>query len=147
MTYTLILAVLIALLAYVRFAPSDPQVWHEPEPATAARPVEGSFLVRPEGGDVVGPVLAMSPAEVLAKLDKIAMATPRTKRLSGSPEEGRITYVTRSLVIAFPDYTTVAVVEAEGGSQPVIFARLRFGRKDFGVNEKRVRAWLAQLTS
>jgi hypothetical protein len=42
----------------------------------------------------------------LARLDEIALATPRTTRLAGSPDEGRITWITRSALWGFPDYTT-----------------------------------------
>jgi len=133
---------LIALAA-VRLAPSDPADWHV-DPS-AAEPGPGRFVVRPEGGDTDGPLLAMPPSEALAALDRIARATPRTQVLAGSVEAGRITYLTRSAIWGFPDYTTVEAVPAEGGARLVIFARLRFGASDFGVNAARVRAWLDAL--
>ena len=133
----------VAGAAYVRLAPSDPAVWHvDPSGAT---PGSGRFVVRPEGGDTDGPLLDMPPQEALAALDRIARDTPRTQVLAGTPEEGRITYVTRSALWGFPDYTTVEAVPADGGSRLVIFARLRFGDSDMGVNEARVRDWLERL--
>jgi uncharacterized protein (DUF1499 family) len=77
----------------------------------------------------------------LAKLDELAQATPRTTVLAGSVEDGMITYVTRTQVIGFPDYTTVQ----QDGDVLRIHARLRFGRSDFGVNRDRVDGWLAAL--
>ena len=53
-------------------------------------------------------VAERSPEDVLARLDAIALQTPRTMRLDGSPEDGLITWVTRSAVFGFPDYTTAA---------------------------------------
>jgi len=144
----LIVVVILALLAvagvaYVRLAPSDPARWHV-DPG-AATPGAGRYVVRPEGGDEAGPLLPMPPADGLAALDAIARATPRTQVLAGSVAEGRITYVTRSRLVGFPDYTTVEAVPAEGGARLVMHARLRFGQSDFGVNAARVRGWLAQL--
>jgi uncharacterized protein (DUF1499 family) len=60
-------------------------------------------------------------------------------------EEGRITYMTRSLVFGFPDYTTVTTVPAGDGAQVVAYGRLRFGSSDMGVNRERLESWLAQL--
>ena len=74
-------------------------------------------------------------------MDVIIRATPRTSVLAGSVAEGRVTYITRSLVWNFPDYTTVQ----QKGDYLLIFARLRFGGSDLGVNRKRVSRWLDQM--
>ena len=138
-------AVLVgAVAAYVRLAPSDPAVWHV-DPA-AAEPGPGRYVVKPEGGDSAGPLLATTPQEALAALDEIARAAPRTEVLAGSVEAGRVTYVARSALWGFPDYVTVEAVPAEeGGARLVIFSRLRFGQDDLGVNAARVQDWLARL--
>ena len=71
--------------------------------------------------------LAQPPAEVAARLEAIALATPRTVRVAG---EGLwVTYVTRSALWGFPDYTSVKVVPDGAGSVVTIFARARFGRE------------------
>jgi uncharacterized protein (DUF1499 family) len=138
----LVLAMLaIAGSAYVRLAPSDPALWHV-DPATG-QDGRGSATA-----GVATPLFyaATTPADLLARLDAIALETPRTVRLAGSVEEGRITYITRSALWGFPDYTTVAALPAgEGGAQLMIFARLRFGDSDLGVNAARVAGWLAAL--
>ncbi|RDC72516.1 DUF1499 domain-containing protein [Rhodovulum sp. 12E13] len=139
-----IVVVVLGFAAWVRLAPTDPAAWHV-DPASA-EPGPGRFVVNPEGGDADGPLLAMPPREALAALDAIARDTPRTRAIAGSVEEGRITYLTRSALWGFPDFTTVEAVPAEGGSRLVIFARLRFGQDDMGVNEARVRGWLSQLS-
>jgi uncharacterized protein (DUF1499 family) len=87
----------------------------------------------------------MAPAEALSQLDAIAMATARTTRLSGSPDEGRITWITRSALWGFPDYTTAEAVPDATGSRLTVHARLRFGRSDLGVNAARLRDWLPRL--
>lgn len=126
-----LLALVVVLLGYVRLAPSDPAQWH----------------VAPDVGedvDMTGGAKRLvtgAGSDALARLDPIAMATPRTTRLAGSVDEGMVTYVTRTRVIGFPDYTTVQ----QDGENLKIYARLRFGRSDFGVNTARVEGWVNAL--
>ena len=133
----LIMAVLAAM-AFVRLAPVDAARWHTSPTATGAwnevTPAKGAASLRlsPDKG---------APADLLARLDAIAMATPATRRLAGSVSEGRITWETRSALWGFPDYTT-AETRPDG---LYIAARLRFGADDFGVNAKRLRDWLSRL--
>ena len=127
---------LLGFAVWVRLTPSDPADWHR---SSGLRDVgdergEGSFIATRPLGDRSG-------AEVLAALDAAALATPRTRRLAGSPGEGMITWVTRSAFWGFPDYTT-AWVDTD---TVTVHGRLRFGRSDLGVNEARVRAWLAAI--
>jgi len=125
-----LLAVLVALMLYVRLAPSDPLRWHEdPQVRRNADLPNGVRRVLPTWPDG------------LEKLDAIIMSTPRTQWLAGSVRAGMVTYVTRSLVWRFPDYTTV--VMSDGKLE--IFARSRFGRSDLGVNKARVERWLDRL--
>jgi hypothetical protein len=133
----------LGAMAYVRLAPTDPADWN----------ASTAIYTWDHGGawDQIVPMMAGatlrlsdtkgSPADLLSRLDTIAMATPRTIRLAGSPTDGRITWETRSLIWGFPDYTT-AEIRADG---LYIFARQRFGIKDFGVNPARLSDWLAQL--
>jgi uncharacterized protein (DUF1499 family) len=79
---------------------------------------------------------------VLARLDAIALAKPRTERLAGSPAEGRITWITRSALFGFPDYTTAQVVDGPG---LCIAGRQRFGSQDLGVNAARIGGWVQEL--
>jgi len=117
-------------LAYVRFAPSDPIAWHVAPSVTADADMKrGAKRLVAAGPDA------------LARLDAIAQATPRTSVLAGSVAEGMITYVTRSKAIGFPDYTTVQ----QDGDTLKIYARLRFGRSDLGVNKARIDGWIGAL--
>jgi uncharacterized protein (DUF1499 family) len=136
-------AVLVAgAAAWVRFAPSDPEAWHV-APLRAADPGRAGYLLTASNAD--NPVFEAGPGDLLAALDGIARATPRTTVLTGSVAEGRITYITRSRFWGVPDFTSVSATEVDGGSQLVIFARLRFGRSDLGVNKARVLSWMDQL--
>ncbi len=124
-----VLAVLALFAAFVRLAPSDPARWH----------------VAVEGGDAdfTGGLRRVLPGRAgdLARLDAIIRATPRTHVLAGSVAEGRITYVTRSRLWWFPDFTTA---EARG-TDIAIWSRLRFGGSDLGVNAARLTRWLDAL--
>lgn len=129
---------LAAADGYVRLAPSDPARWHV-APAVAgpwgevvAGEGRASLRLPPDRGE---------PRALLARLDAVALATPRTARLAGNVEEGRITWITRSALWGFPDYTT-AEARPDG---LYVLARLRFGRGDLGVNAARLKDWLARL--
>lgn len=145
MKYLVALIVLLALgPLYVRFAPSDAALWHG-DPLTAQAATRGGWLVRPENGNAVAEVLATRPATLLAAFDRVATATPRTLRLAGGVNEGRITYVTRSKWMGFPDYTTVTAVPVPGGASLAVYGRQRFGTDDLGVNRARIEDWLRQV--
>ncbi|KPP87322.1 MAG: Protein of unknown function (DUF1499) [Rhodobacteraceae bacterium HLUCCA08] len=141
----IVLAVAVFALvfaAWVRLAPSDPAAWHRlPEPAEGSGERTGANWI------VIHDRLAGDPAAALAAIDAAARATPRTRVLAGSVEAGMITYVTRSRLWAFPDYTTVAVAPAGAAGDPVLtlWARSRFGQSDLGVNAARARDWMSAL--
>ena len=134
-----LLALVLAGLIWVRVAPVDAERVHRPVGATAPGD-EG----RDGGFTSVRRITASGP-EVLAAIEEIAATTPRTRRVAGGVDEGRITYETRSRWIGFPDYTTAEIVEGADGTLLVLHARLRFGRSDLGVNRARVESWLDRL--
>ena len=131
---TLVLAIWIALcavvvaLGFVRLLPSDPDDWHVP------------LTFQSESDAPLRRIIEAGP-DALARLDGIARGTARTRVLAGSVAEGRITYVTRSRVLGFPDYTTVQ----QDGDTLRILARQRFGASDLGVNRARVARWVRLL--
>ncbi|KJZ20263.1 DUF1499 domain-containing protein [Loktanella sp. S4079] len=130
------LVVVAAVFAiYVRAAPVRPADWHVvpafTEPGDYPR-ATGFIALRK---------LRATGADALRAIDTAAAATPRTKLIAGSLQEGMLTYETRTRFMAFPDYTTVAVDD----DMIAISARLRFGKSDFGVNKARVQSWLQAL--
>lgn len=132
---------MLGLLAYIRLAGADPADWHV-DPQAADDPGAGGVLLLP-GPD--RPVYPLPPGDLLRAFDRVAMAAPRTGRLAGSVEAGRVTYVVRSRWIGFPDYISVRAVPVPGGSQLAVYSRLRFGKGDMGVNARRLGLWLDQL--
>ncbi|MBE1298202.1 MAG: DUF1499 domain-containing protein [Rhodobacteraceae bacterium] len=126
----ILLAALVVVFGFIRLAPSDPLDWNtQPELSEDKEFRGGVFrVVRP------GP-------EGLERFDRIASNAPRTKLLAGSVDDQMATYVTRTKLFGFPDYTTAR----QDGEFLKVYARLRFGRSDLGTNKARIDAWLAQM--
>ncbi|MHA6323554.1 DUF1499 domain-containing protein [Roseivivax sp. CAU 1753] len=130
LVFWLILFLIVAGVAYVRFAPSDPDVWHVDPQVSADQDLANGVRRSIPAGD-----------GTLAALDRIILSTPRTELVAGSVDAAHVTYVTRSQWMGFPDYTTVQQVE----DRIELYARARFGQSDLGVNRARVEGWLADL--
>ncbi len=126
---------LLGVLAYIRLAPSDAS-WHVDPTTVTASAKPNHWLVKPTP-------LAMTADEAALKLAAIATATPRTDLLAGQGMQ--TTWITRSAIMGFPDYTSVTITPTATGSTIAIYARARFGQSDFGVNRARVESWLQQL--
>lgn len=126
--------VFLGAQAFIRLSPNDPARWHIDPSAAGFAPAANWAAYCP----AIGP--AATPA-ALALLDATILATPRTRRLAGSPEQGRTTYITRSALMGYPDFTTVTLRATPAGLQPCLVARARFGDYDWGVNTARVSRW------
>lgn len=129
-----IMIALVALIGfamvYVRLAPNDPAQWHLPVTGDSdADFAQGALRV------VAG------PPELLERADAYMQALGGTVVLAGAVAEGRVTFITRSKVFGFPDYTTV---EYSDGMLKA-YARLRYGASDLGVNRKRLEGLVAAL--
>ncbi|WP_286196872.1 DUF1499 domain-containing protein [Tropicibacter sp. R15_0] len=130
MVFFAILIVVLGGLGWIRFAPSDAAYWHVDPKVTTDQDLKDGVRRRLAGDEAV-----------FTKLNDLIMNTPRTTVLAGSAADGHVTYVTRSLWFGFPDYTTVQ----RDGDVLEIWARLRFGSSDLGVNKARVDGWLNAL--
>ncbi len=134
----------IGLMAYIRLAPSDPARWHE-DPRLVTRPATPNFhLIRMVGGDAMPQVLQMRPADLARRVDEVARADG-ADLIAGSVEAGHMTYLSRSRLMGYPDYTSVLIEPAGDGAMLLAFARSRFGHSDMGVNRARLERWLAAL--
>ena len=142
---TMALVIAAALVAaWVRLAPVDPLRWNvdvnADTPALCADGIETA-----EASARAACLSPEAPSALLARLDAAALATPRTRRIAGTPDQGRITWETRSLIFGYPDYTTAQAIPATGGTRLDILARSRFGAGDWGVNAARLATWLKSL--
>lgn len=130
MALWILIAIAVAGLAFIRLAPSDVSQVHKPPKVTENKDFKAGVKR-----------LMKSEPDGLARLHVIILATPRTQVLAGSVDEGMVTYITRSALFGFPDYTTVQ----QDDDSLKIYARLRFGRADIGVNKARVERWINAL--
>jgi hypothetical protein len=136
MIFWVLLACFVGMAAYVRLAPDVVARWHQP---LEGMPTAAGIVTEPGGARALVPMADGRAG--LARLAAVAEASPRVRLLAGSVEEGRMTWVVRSVVWGFPDYVTAEA--APGGLR--VWSRLRFGRSDLGVNRARLEDWLARL--
>ncbi len=128
----------LAAVAWVRLAPTDPARWHV-DPVAAPDPATPNFA-RIQPGEVT-----LNDPDPAARLRAAMEAMPRTRLVAGSEGEGMMTFVTRSRLMGYPDFTTIRVLLAEGGATFAALARSRFGQSDMGVNAARLQALKAAL--
>lgn len=134
----------VVLAAYIRLAPSDPARWHE-DPRLVTRPATPNFhLIRMAGGDVMPQVFQMAPDVLAQRIDEIARADG-AELIAGSVRSGHMTYLTRTRIMGYPDYTSILVEPAGDGAMLLGFARARFGHSDLGNNRARLDRWVAAL--
>lgn len=92
------------------------------------------------------PVFAVSPAELMLRVDALAGAEDRVFIRKKSPDGLCATYIARSRVFRFPDIIDIcAQPHGDGGSTLAVFSRARYGFRDFGVNRAWVEAWVDRL--
>jgi uncharacterized protein (DUF1499 family) len=135
----------------IRSLGHDVARWHV-DPVTAPDPSTPNWYRVTPGGANPSPVFEVAPATLSEALERVVDDQPRTELLADDRADdgtGRVTWVQRSALFGFPDYITVEVVAADGGtpdrSTLAVFSRARLGQSDLGVNEKRVNQWLVAL--
>ena len=136
---------LVVLSLFVRLSASNPADWNVPV-ASGDAPKPGPCadqIVKVAKGARATCLVADTSATALTKLDKSALATPRTTHLAGSVADGRITWISRSLMMGFPDYITAEAVQTPQGTRLDILSRQRYGNGDHGVNAARLKVWLS----
>lgn len=88
----------------------------------------------------------VAPEKVFAAAQAAILAQPRTVLQREFTAVLQAHYVVRSAVVGFPDLVMLQVLPtADGSSQVVIWSRSVYGRYDFGVNRKRLVAWLSAI--
>lgn len=109
----------------------------------------GSGTVDQGGPDLVAtsPVSPMAPTDLADTLKKIVVASPRTRILREREDGLAFSAVQRSALMRYPDFVSLEVRPAEGGSTVLVYSRSVFGIRDFGVNRARVEGWLAELAA
>jgi hypothetical protein len=124
----------VALALWIRLAPTDPARWHV-DPARTPDPATPNFARL----DIV---IAAPPDRVAARLAARATADGAV-RIAG--DDGHATWLSRSRLMGYPDFTSVRLEPAEDGTRVIALARARFGRSDMGVNAARLARWQAAM--
>ena len=125
--------------------PPAPDLLHlqRPRSPNTALAAPAGFTPKP---DVTTPVYPMPPARLLETLAKVAAAQPRVFVQRQAPE--RIDWVERTAIANFPDQISAqATPDGPDRSTLILYSRSIYGYGDFGVNRKRVDAWLAALNA
>ncbi len=94
------------------------------------------------------PVFEVSADQLADLFEGIALSSSNTEKLSVIETDGdtQMEFVQYSKGIGFPDTITVRFIDAgEGQSTLAIYSRSHYGYRDFGVNKKRVKAWMKKL--
>ncbi|MGX1098707.1 DUF1499 domain-containing protein [Amorphus sp. MBR-141] len=115
-------------------------------------PYPNHFLVCPPAVCKAGvshadaPVFAVPASRLMAAVDAVAAAEPRTRRVDDGTHPLGARYVVRSRVMHFPDTVSVDVVPLDDDrSTLAVYARSQLGSDDFGVNRRRIERWLAEI--
>jgi uncharacterized protein (DUF1499 family) len=96
--------------------------------------------------DIVTPAYHLPPGTLFALARAVATGQPNTFQAALYPDQLQAHYVARSGVFNFPDLITVQVrQETPETSDLIIWSRSVYGETDFGVNRKRIQAWVGAL--
>jgi len=124
----------VALVLYIRLAPSDPARWHAdpdtiPDPKTPnfARMTMDIPLPRSETAERIAAQARREGAQVLAGNTELT------------------TWIARTRLMKFPDYVTLRLEDTGDGTRVTALSRSRFGRGDQGVNAARLQRWIGRL--
>jgi uncharacterized protein (DUF1499 family) len=111
-----------------------------PNTALAAPP---GFVPKP---DIVTPSYPVPAERLFAAVEQVAARQPATFVLARDAAGLRESWVARSLVLNFPDIIWAEARPAgSAASQLVLYSRSLYGYGDFGVNRRRVAAWVAAV--
>jgi uncharacterized protein (DUF1499 family) len=96
--------------------------------------------------DMASPVFRMSWERLRDAWATVIATQPRVERVAWDEGRRRASYIERSALLRFPDIVTVAFVPIGADRASLaIDSRSRYGKADFGVNRRRVEAWLGLL--
>jgi uncharacterized protein (DUF1499 family) len=94
---------------------------------------------------ITTPPLPVDAATAWPLLRALGDGFPRTTRIAEWPERRQVQWVQRSALAKFPDIIAAELASGPAGAGLFLYSRSLFGYSDFGVNRRRVKAWLAAL--
>jgi uncharacterized protein (DUF1499 family) len=125
--------------------PALMDIAHIERPATPNTALAAPADFRP-APDIATPIYRVSADRLFTAIEGVAAGQPRTFPAATFQAQLQADYVVRSAVFNFPDLVTVQVSpRPPDGATLVLWSRSVYGEGDFGVNRKRVAAWLTAL--
>ena len=109
------------------------------------------YLVSPDDycsakAHMVSPTFDLSVEELRERWMTMIASQPRIETRKADDEAMQYEFIQRTKIMRFPDIITVRFISLEQRrSTLAVYSRSRYGRRDFGVNKDRVRAWLEAL--
>lgn len=108
----------------------------------------GPALALQGEADADSPLYNVAGLELAKTLQAIIISEPRTTMTDRTQDGLAMQFVQRSAVFRFPDTIDVEVIALSAQQSALaIYSRSRYGRRDFGVNRRRVERWLAALAA
>ena len=100
----------------------------------------------PDSANEPSPIFKMRWERLRDYWEEMVKAQPRIEEIARQASGRRLGYLQRSAVFRFPDVVTVEFVGLpQDHSTIAIHSRSRYGRRDFGVNARRVERWMQLL--
>jgi uncharacterized protein (DUF1499 family) len=96
--------------------------------------------------DATSPVYNVPATTLRDRWLRMVAQQPRVQQISVSPDGLQYDFLQRSRIMRFPDSITVRFMPLRDTTSTLaLYSRSHYGYSDFGVNRKRVEAWLAAL--
>ena len=112
---------------------------------------QNQYLVSPNNycsarAHMASPTYDLSVEELRERWMTMIASQPRIETRKADEEAMQYGFIQRTKFMRFPDIITVRFIPLEQRrSTLAVYSRSRYGRRDFGVNKDRVRAWLEAL--
>ena len=87
----------------------------------------------------------VTPQAGFTAIRAVAAAQPRSYPLATYDDRLQAQWVVRSRLMNYPDIVVAELAPSGGGTGLWLYSRSLLGRSDFGVNQARVLAWLADF--
>ncbi|MEX2453879.1 MAG: DUF1499 domain-containing protein [Rhodospirillaceae bacterium] len=96
--------------------------------------------------DVSSQIFAVPVADLMALAESIILAEPRTEVAARDQTRRQVVFVQRSRVFGFADTIRLQADGTDGAASALLYSKSNVGYWDFGVNLKRVRRIVAEIT-
>lgn len=110
------------------------------------------YLVCPtsicQKADLESPTFQLPVSDLIKSWENMINNQPRTQLIISDTNKHQRIYIQRSAIFRFPDYITVQFIPLDDqNSTIIVYSASKYGHYDFGVNKKRVNAWIDQLNN